>query len=110
MTVEQHSRRVRRLAWLGYATLLVWPLVAFVSLFSFDAPGSEDLIWLWGIVGLIWSAPIGVLLAPWLARKAMEHRWVKTAYAVAVAPAAVVVLPLLLAAAGLVLEVVAGGA
>ena len=44
------------------ATLALWPFAAFVSIFMFDAPGSESNPITVGLAWSIWLYPIPVLL------------------------------------------------
>jgi len=40
------------------ASLVLWSFAAFVSLFAFDAPGSENQLSTWLMVAPVWAYPV----------------------------------------------------
>ncbi|MFO0892579.1 MAG: hypothetical protein U0790_25980 [Isosphaeraceae bacterium] len=104
MSLEQHSQWITWLSRIGYVSLVIWPLVAFTSLFAFDSPGSDRNPLLWLVVGAIWLLPAFLLLAPRFARHALDGGKVGVAYLLVCVPLALIFMPVLAAIVGLIIE------
>lgn len=59
-------------------TLIAWMFVAFISMFAFDAPGSESDPSLWALIVPVWIYPVillGTAIGSWLFYKRGKLSW-----------------------------------
>ena len=63
INVDNLNKFSRRTSVFFLISLLCWPLLAFGSMFMFDAPGSEKSVILWLLLWTIWSYPLIVLVS-----------------------------------------------
>jgi len=94
MELEPHVKRVNVLARISYWSLLLWlPMLLAAGMATGD-PRRGAFAWI--LVGIVAIAPLFVILAPRIARRAVSEGKLKLAYAVVIVPQALFWMPLVL--------------
>ena len=106
MSTEQHLQWITLISRICYIGLLIWPLYLFVSLFTFDQPGAQKMIITWLLVIPIWILPLLVVIAPRLATAVLAKGEVVWSYFIMAVPVTLLLLPIVLAFVGVLLEMV----
>lgn len=73
---DKNNNSLKPLLWLSYIPclfIITWPFAVLLSIFAFDAPGSEDDPMTWFIVLLLLTLPITALKGARITRSAYEQ-------------------------------------
>ena len=81
-----HYKNIKIINIIGYLCLIIWPAFLVASLMSFDAPGSEEHILPYIIVALALSQPLQIILFPFISRKLIKKKKIRTAYTLSIFP------------------------